>query len=194
MLKKTQKLKLFNNILLPLFIAVIVFSVQGGKYPIDTRNNAVWHDTRGINYLQQGYYEAAAEEFSLAIDLKPNSTETASFYNNLGTSYMQLRVYDRAAWAYKNAIVRDPNCLLFYQNLIRAYKAKKELKKQLNIYYKNAVKHDNSSSWLIAGLISYELKQYPSSYSYISRFIKKNPDLYLSKTMADFIKTYKGKK
>jgi len=107
--------------LLPFFLII----AQQNIMVIDPANNANTHNQRGLIYLKEGYALPAIQEFKLAIRLCPNSSATATFYNNLGLSYIKIRRYDWALWCFEKSISINPNFIDFYSNLVKVYKLKK---------------------------------------------------------------------
>ena len=73
------------------FVVIFSLFLRGDVInPIDPRENAVWHNDRGIDYLRKGFYYGAVQEFKLAILLNDNSPSSGVFYNNLGETYMTV--------------------------------------------------------------------------------------------------------
>ena len=97
-----------------LVIILSLFTCADMINPIDPRKNAVWHNDRGIDYLQKGFYYSAVQEFKLAILLNDNSPLSGVFYNNLGETYMKLGQYYWAVDCFERSLKYNPNFILKY--------------------------------------------------------------------------------
>ena len=180
-------------------ITVIVLLIsltllQGAKFVIDATKNAVLHNEKGVRFLQDGYIAAAAIEFKLAIALNPRSAASATFYNNLGLAYTRMHRYDWAISSYKNAINLNPNFLEYYRNLIKVYKAKRVLSKEIN---NNVIRlkkdRTNSSAWLMIGLMYQEMNYKYDAIVSLKEFRKLEPDLTLTREVNNVISKLEAK-
>ena len=79
---------------------------------------AIEHYDRGYEYLQQGNFDLAIEEYTEAIALDP---QFASAYNNRGFAYASQGDFDRAIADYDQAITLDPQLADAYGNRGIAY-------------------------------------------------------------------------
>jgi len=77
--------------------------------------------SRGINFYQQGNYDAAVKEFQRSIALSPNSSYTQNSYHYLVQSLLKLNRTDDAIKAYKQAIRLDPTNGSYHANLGNIY-------------------------------------------------------------------------
>jgi tetratricopeptide (TPR) repeat protein len=77
--------------------------------------------SRGINFYQQGNYDAAVKEFQRSIALSPNSSYTQDSYDYLVQSLLNLNRTDDAIKAYKQAIKQDPTNDSYHVNLGNIY-------------------------------------------------------------------------
>jgi Flp pilus assembly protein TadD len=64
--------------------------------------------SRGVNFYQQGNYDAAAKAFQRSIAISPSSSYTQDSYNYMVQSLMKLNRTDDAIKACKQAIQLDP--------------------------------------------------------------------------------------
>jgi tetratricopeptide (TPR) repeat protein len=64
--------------------------------------------SRGIDFYQQGNYDAAIKEFQRSIALSPNSSYTQDSYDYMVQSLLNLNRTDDAIKAYKQVIKSDP--------------------------------------------------------------------------------------
>jgi tetratricopeptide (TPR) repeat protein len=101
--------------------------------------------SRGINFYQQGNYDAAVKEFQRSIALSPNSSYTQDSYDYMVQSLLNLNRTDDAIKAYKQAIKNDPTNDSYHVNLGNIYFS-------VNRYddaaaeYKQAVRIDSTSA------------------------------------------------
>ena len=77
--------------------------------------------SRGINFYQQGNYDAAVKEFQRSIALSPNSSYTQDSYDYMVQSLLNLNRPDDAIKAYKQAIKLDPTNDSYHVNLGNIY-------------------------------------------------------------------------
>lgn len=173
----TGKLKYF-------VLMILFFAVQGSAFIIDASKNAVLHNDKGVNYLNEGYYLYAVQEFKLAIKLCPNSAATATFYSNLGKTYLKLGKYDWALSCFQKSININPNFIDYYTDLVKGYKAKNVLAKTAD-NYKQLVKRDklNFKAWLVLGLVYKEMKKNDQALKCFNEFKKLEPDLVLTQAV-----------
>ncbi|MCB0197433.1 MAG: tetratricopeptide repeat protein [Anaerolineae bacterium] len=80
--------------------------------PTVTPNSNVFYE-RGLDYLDQGDYQRAIEEFTQAIQLDPNN---ADLYANRGLAHHWLDAPGEANADYSRAIELDPDYYLTYYN------------------------------------------------------------------------------
>jgi tetratricopeptide (TPR) repeat protein len=81
-------------------------------------NNAL---SRGINFYQQGNYDAAVKEFERSIALSPYSSYTQNSYDYMVQSLLNLNRTDDAIKVYKQAIRLDPTNDSYHVNLGNIY-------------------------------------------------------------------------
>ena len=94
------------------------------------------HNNLGDVYGRRGDLNRSLEEFSKAIELKPNYSDA---YHNLANTYQQTGNLDKAVENYNNAIKYNPNLWQSYQNLASIYFAQSKFDlalENLNTAYK----------------------------------------------------------
>lgn len=166
--------------------------IQGNTYIIEPQKNAVLHNSKGLAYMQDGYYYQAAYEFKLAILLSNNTAATASFYNNLGVVYQRAQKYDWALGCYKKAIQMNPNFLEYYQNLIKIYKEEGLITRVIARYSKATQSSGSSSkTWLILGLAYLEANKYDKGIACLKKFREIEPNLLLTDGVNNLLNQYK---
>jgi protein O-mannosyl-transferase len=85
------------------------------KYSPSSPNN---HNNLGDVYARHGDFPKAAEEFKIAIQLKPNYADA---YHNLGITYQRMGQFDYAIKSYVEATKLNPRLWQSYQNLSMIY-------------------------------------------------------------------------
>lgn len=160
---------------------------------IDVHDMAITHNRRGNEYLKAGYPLHAVNEFKIAIMLNPNSTMSATLYNNLGRSYEMVRQYELAISSYQHAIRVNPEFSRYYKNLINAYKAQRTLTKACH-NYETVVKENpkDAQAWYTLGLIYYEQKKYLDAQEAFNTFIELEPNVELAIAAKKYLKKMSG--
>ena len=87
--------------------------------------SSYWYDVRGRAYLQNGEYEAAVKELTMAA----NATTDARVFDTLGIAYQYLRRFDEAEQYHLKAIQMQPKSGSMLNNLASVYFEKKNLPK-----------------------------------------------------------------
>ncbi len=166
-----------------LIIITFLLLFQGSSN-FDITQNAVEHSEKGVMHFRNGYYKAAITEFKTAILLNPNSSVTASFYNNLGLVYMKIDEYEWAIDSFENAAKINPNFISYYLNILKAIKRSGKinafLEKQENIRKENP---NNSASWLLCGLIYKDFGENKKAKEYLKQFCFLEPDIILTSSV-----------
>lgn len=177
----TKYLKIIVSIL-------VLIIIQAETFFIDPAENAVDHNNLGLFYLKVEDYAAAIQEFKIAIALSPNAASTASFYNNLGEVYLRLHLYNWAISCFNISISKSPNFLEYYSNLVKTYKANKNLGTLAN-KYKKQIKNSKSDyiTWLMIGLIFKEQNNNIEAIKSFKEFKKHGPDELLEKAVDNMV-------
>jgi len=137
--------------------SLIIFSfgfcgyTQPNTYIIDAEKNAISHNNLGLKALFELNYYAAIQEFNMAIALNSNTQATGVYYNNLGEVYMKMNCFKEAQNCFENAVKLNNLNFLYYQNLIKSYKAQGQIATKIR-YYKS-VENSNSLNMMLLGLL-----------------------------------------
>ncbi len=91
------------------------------RFQSTVKGSADEHNLKGAELLEAGDYNAAAEEFKMAVDIDPNFSDG---YYNLGKVYSQIKDYDGALESYKKAIELAPENPRYHYNLAIVYAQK----------------------------------------------------------------------
>lgn len=94
--------------------------------------SSYWYDVRGRSYLQNGQYEAAVKELTMAA----NTTNDARIYDTLGIAYQYLKRYDEAAKYHQKALELQPNSASMLNNMASVHFEKGNLPKALEFMEK----------------------------------------------------------
>jgi len=162
---------------------------QGGTFVIDPTKNAIWHNEKGMSFLDLKYYGAAIREFQIAILLNPESEASSAFYNNLGMTYYKIDDYNSAEKNFQRAFELKPFYLEYYKNFINTYK-KRNLLGILTVKNTNALITDEKDiqALLMLGLIHQDLGNIELAAGYLRKFVRLAPNLSVSKQLKPAIK------
>lgn len=162
---------------------------------IDPINDCITHHNKGVVFLESGYPLHAIDEFKIALMLNPNSSMSATVYNNLGRAYEMVRKYDLAIISYEHAIKVNPDFSLYYRNLINAYIAKKALKKAQSDYEKIVkINPMDAQAFFILGLIYMERGNKPEAIKAFKKYVSLEPNRELAFAAKKYIKKLEGSK
>lgn len=165
--------------LIPFLLSVVIF--QGATRPLNPENNAVWHNSMGIECMEQGNVAKAIGEYKIAIALQPDKPSSAVFHNNLGMAYLRINKPNWATLCFENAISLSPNTLYFYDNLVTSYVRSGKLEEQY-AYFRSKAFRDfkNPCNWLMLGLIQQRKGDYKSAIKSFGKFLSLEPELAIS--------------
>jgi len=90
---------------------------------------------RGTQYLNNGQYNQAIDNFQKSIELEPNSSED---YYNLGVAHASLNQLEEAITSFQEALKLDPNHAEASYNLGLTYHILEQPEQAL-VYYKKAI-------------------------------------------------------
>jgi len=88
------------------------------RFRSTVKGSADEHNLKGAELLDAGDYNAAAEEFKMAVEIDP---KFADGYYNLGKVYSQIKDYDQALASYKKAIELEPDSPRYHYNMAIVY-------------------------------------------------------------------------
>lgn len=184
-----QSKKILFCCILGLFLISFVTSAyqKPDVYVIDAERNAVSHNNKGLEAMDDENYFEAVQEFSLAILLNPKTQATATYYNNLGLAYMKLGCYKDAQGCFEKAIKQYSLNFLYYQNLVQSFKSQKILKQKTAEYEKKSEK--NSLSMIILGLIYVENGDVRRGIIKLDEFCMKEPSLLITPAVRSYIES-----
>lgn len=177
-----------------LFIAFILFVItfitsgytRPDVYKIDAEKNAVMHNNLGLEAVsEQNYYEAI-QEFSLAILLNPGTQATAVYYNNLGETYMKLGYFRDAQGCFEKSIKQYNLNFLYYQNLVKSFKAQKIINTKIKTYEARGEK--NPLNMIILGLLYVESGDIRRGIIKLDEFCMREPDLLITGAVRNYLK------
>ena len=160
--------------------------VQPNEYTIDASKNATLHNNIGLNNVfDQNYYDAI-QEFNLAIALNPKSQATSVYYNNLGETYMKIGYFKEAQRCFENSISLYKLNFLFYQNLVKSFKAQKITGAKIKIYAAKSEKND--LDMITLGLLYVANGDLRSGVIKLDEFCMKEPDLLITDAVRNYLK------
>lgn len=154
-------------------------------YKIEAERNAYVHNNVGLNYLQDGHYYAAIQEFKIAISLAPSVQAAAIFYNNLGDVYMQIKYPNYAEDCYLNALKLYGLNLQYYMNLAKCYKEMNLLESKL----KEISVTENPYNKILKGLMLIESGDKRNGMIMLDEFCSAEPDLIITAGIKAYLKT-----
>lgn len=155
-------------------------------YTIDAQKNATMHNSLGLNAVAEQSYYDAIQEFSMAILLNPRTQATAVYYNNLGETYMKLGSYRDAQGCFEKAIKQYNLNFLYYQNLVRSFKAQNVIKAKTKLY--ESLSEKNSLNMVILGLLYVESGDVRRGIIKLDEFCMKEPDLLITGAVQNYLK------
>lgn len=155
-------------------------------YTIDAAKNAVSHNNLGLRAVSDGNYYEAVQEFILAISLNPKTQATAVYYNNLGETYMKIGYFQDAQRCFENSIRQYNLNFLYYQNLVKSFKAQKILGTKIKFY--EAKDEKNSLNMIFLGLLYIENGDVRRGIIKLDEFCMREPDLLITSGVRNYLK------
>lgn len=178
------------NSLVFLFLFLMTFVVSGyvrpDVYKIDAEKNAILHNNLGLRDISDGNYYDAIQEFYIAIALNPKTQATAVYYNNLGETYMKIGYYKEAQRCFENAITQYNLNFLYYQNIVKSFKAQKIVGAKIKSY--EAKSDKNPLSMIMLGLLYVANGDVRSGIIKLDEFCMREPDLLITGAVRDYIR------
>lgn len=182
MMKKTYILFFLSSILL-----LSSGYVRPDVYKIDAAKNAVEHNNLGLKEVSEGNYYDAIQHFTLAIALNPKTQATAVYYNNLGESYMAVGYYVQAQKCFQNAITQYNLNFMYYQNLVKSFKAQGLVNPKIRYYELNCDK--KPLNMVVLGLLYVTKGDVRRGIIKLDEFCMKEPDLLITNAVRNYIKS-----
>lgn len=155
-------------------------------YTIDAQKNATMHNNLGLNAVAEQSYYDAIQEFSMAILLNPRTQATSVYYNNLGETYMKLGSYRDAQGCFEKAIKQYSLNFLYYQNLVKSFKAQNVIKAKIKLY--ETLSEKNSLNMVVLGLLYIESGDVRRGIIKLDEFCMKEPDLLITGAVQSYLK------
>jgi len=97
------------------------------------KTEANGHFEKGVDYINQGDYQRAIEEFNQVISI---DSEYVDAYCGIGIAYLNQKKYKEAIEAFEKAIVLDPDEPIAYYLLGRAYEEIMNYEKAISAWNK----------------------------------------------------------
>jgi tetratricopeptide (TPR) repeat protein len=150
---------------------------------------AITHNQKGITFLKTGYPLHAIDEFKIGIMLNPNSTMSATLYNNLGRTYEVIKEYNHALSCYEHAIRINPNFSPYYKNLVNVYIEKKQLDVAQRNYEKIVkINPEDAHAFFILALIYMEQANTQKAKESLNKFLSLEPHIDLASAARKYLK------
>ncbi len=153
------------------------------KYIIKPEKDAYYHNSLGINYLQDRIYYAAIQEFKIAISLSPSTQATAVFKNNLGEVYMFIGYPDMARVCFEDALKLYGLNFKYYQDLINCYKVLNIIKTKKQEYQNS----DNLYDKIKLGLLYIETGETRKGVNLLDDICTSEPDLLITPAIRQYL-------
>ena len=171
-----------------LLLLIIMFFASGYrkpyKYTIDAGKDAYFHNSLGINYLNDRIYYAAIQEFKIAIQLSPDTQATAVFKTNLGETYMYIGYPDMARTCFEDALKMYGLNFKYYINLADCYE-------KLNIVQTKVQEYQASQSIydkIMLGLLYIKTGEKRKGIIVLDDICTSEPDLLITPAIRQYIK------
>lgn len=174
-----------------LFLFITVPSIAADKnyvglITILPEKNAYKHNNMGLEYLNEGQYWAAIQEFKIAISLNPDTQATSVYYNNLGETYLRLNYFAGAQDCFENAVTRYPLQFKYYLNLVTSFQLQGILDSRLNYYLKNK---KTPLDDITIGLIYIAKGQTNKGIAVLDNFVMNEPKLIITDGVKYYLKS-----
>ena len=152
----------------------IEVSVQAGYYQIKARKEGYITQIVEMRIWSQQTLEVS---FALEEGLQ-NATESSGEEQfKIGNEYFSKELYDEAAKSYREAIVKEPNEPLYYNNLGIAYLQLEQLDEALDAYHRMIeIQPRSYSAHRMIGELHSLKKQYRQALPYLTRAVELSPD------------------
>ncbi len=154
-------------------------------YKIDAAKNAQIHNNLGLEAVSDENYYTAIQEFHIAIALNPKTQATAVYYNNLGEVYMKIGHYKDAQYCFEKSMTQYNLNFLYYQNLVKSFKAQNLVKSKIKHY---ELKQDkNKLNMIILGLLYVENGETKKGIIKLDEFCMSEPDLLITNAVRNYL-------
>lgn len=154
-------------------------------YKIDAEKNAILHNNMGLNDVAEQNYNAAIQEFCIAISLNPRTQATAVYYNNLGETYMKVGKFRDAQSCFEMSIKQYNLNFLYYQNLVNSFKAQKTVGLKIKTY--QAKESKDPTNMIVLGLLYVANGDIRRGIIKLDEFCMQEPDLLLTGAVRNYL-------
>ena len=174
--------------------AILISSgyVRPDTYKIDAQKNAIYHNDMGLKAVADGEYIRAVQEFCIAISLNPRTQATAVYYNNLGETYMKVGYYKDAEKCFETALIQYNLNFLYYQNLVKSFKAQGKLGQKIKFYQAKGDK--NPLTRVMLGLLYIANGDRRRGIIKLDEFCMREPNLLITDSVRSYLQTVVQKK
>ena len=180
---------MIKKILSILILLVLSLGISGYRKPdvfkIDAEKNAYMHNNLGLKAVSESQYNAAIQEFNIAISLNPKSQATAVYYNNLGETYMKIAYYKYAQTCFENAITQYNLNFLYYKNLVASFAALNIIPAKIKYY--ETCDNKNPMNMIMLGLLYTANKDIRRGIIKLDEFCMREPDLIITSAVKSYI-------
>lgn len=160
--------------------------IMSGTFHINAGNNAVFHNSLGLRYLQEHCYYAAVQEFKIAISLNEDSQACAVSYNNLGRAYFELGFVEQAQDCFERAIKLYGLNFEYYKNLASCLALQKKAKEKIKEYKKDT---SNPLNKIMVGLLYISMGEKRAGIITLDSFCNAEPDLIITSGVRNYLRT-----
>ena len=137
MLSMKKNMRLLDKILIGLFVFINTYGAAYAYTELHPENSAYRHNNKGLIYIKENNYYAAAAEFQTAIDLMPNAQGTAAYYVNLASVYEKLGYDEEVKICLERALKLNPLYFDYYKRAAEWYKKAGILNSKIKEYENN---------------------------------------------------------
>lgn len=164
----------------------ILFFCTGSCYDFEIRaeNNANGHNNRGTEYMQDGYYYAAIQEFKIAIAINNQSQASSVYYNNLGLAYLKISYPDLAQECFEKALKYNPMNFIYYENLVKSYHKQNIIDKKIQELSQET---QSSLARLKIGLLYAQKGDIINAKKILVEFVSSEPDLIITNAVKKYL-------
>ena len=167
-------MRISGRIYVSVLVAVLTIGICCGEaWGVFDKARAVFHNGRGLQYLEKGQYDQAITEFTKAIKLEPKLAEV---YYNRGVAYGEKGQDNQAISDYTKAIELNPKFAWAYYNRGNAYEEKGHYDQAISDYTKAIELNPRDADvYNNRGLVYVEKGQHDQAIADYTRAIELNP-------------------
>ena len=140
------------------------------------RQNASAMNIKADGLMREGRLLEAIGLYRQAIQQNPNSSYTATLYNNLGLAYEQAGLYDLAVASFQHAQRLQPDFMPYYTNLVLTWKNADQLDQVISDLKAHlAMNPKDDKAWLLLGWSHTELDNPEEGFEAWEEFMRLAP-------------------